>query len=413
MSKTMRDLQWSFISIAVSSLFHLLLRIVLGRELGAAGLGLYTLVFTIYTFGMQFAAFGIGAALTKYIAEHNENLGKVKELVSSGLTGSFISGSIMGFVLYLLSNVISNDIFHNPEMVYMLKITAFSFPFIALQKTVLGTLNGMRRMNYFAFINIVQNILVLFISFALVIFFKLDVFGAVLGFVAPTILTGLLSLIFIKDLFKIPCRLFNSDLRELSWFGFYVVLANSIGVVNTQIDSFLVGFFMNEVEVGYYAVAIIFMNGMMLIPSSIQLVTTPKIASYYGKKDYKSIRYFIKGIVLKVFLITIFISIILVVFGKFLISIIFTAEFLPAYKPMLILLIVNLAYAPIVSINGWFSSTGRIKLIFKFVAFSSALNILLNILLIPKFGIIGAATATAISLLTMLIIEAIIISKNI
>jgi O-antigen/teichoic acid export membrane protein len=43
-SKTMRDVQWSFIRLAISSAVHFLLRVVLGRELGASGLGLYTLV---------------------------------------------------------------------------------------------------------------------------------------------------------------------------------------------------------------------------------------------------------------------------------------------------------------------------------------------------------------------------------
>ena len=80
LTKAMQDVQWAFISLAISSLVHFLLRVVLGRELGASGLGLYTLVFTIYMFGMQFAAFGIGAALTKYVAEHNENGKKNKRI---------------------------------------------------------------------------------------------------------------------------------------------------------------------------------------------------------------------------------------------------------------------------------------------------------------------------------------------
>jgi O-antigen/teichoic acid export membrane protein len=138
LSKTMRDIQWSFISLAISSFVHFLLRVVLGRELGASGLGLYTLVFTIYMFGMQFAAFGIGAALTKYVAEHNENLNKIEEFVSSGVIGSFISGLTFGIILYLSSNAIAINFFHCSEMVYLLKITSFCFPFIALQKTALG-----------------------------------------------------------------------------------------------------------------------------------------------------------------------------------------------------------------------------------------------------------------------------------
>ena len=75
-SKTIRDVQWAFISLAISSLVYFLLRVVLGKELGASGLGLYTLVLTVYLFGMQFAIFGMGAAVRKYVAEYNGNIKK-------------------------------------------------------------------------------------------------------------------------------------------------------------------------------------------------------------------------------------------------------------------------------------------------------------------------------------------------
>ena len=134
----MRDVQWSFISLATASLSHLLLRIVLGKELGPSGLGLYTLVFTIYIFGMHFAAFGIGVALTKYLAEFDDNLLRIKGFVSCGHFGSIISGSMMGVLMYLLSGIIAIQFFHSPGMVDLLKITAFCFPFIAMQKAVIG-----------------------------------------------------------------------------------------------------------------------------------------------------------------------------------------------------------------------------------------------------------------------------------
>lgn len=404
LTKTMQDVQWAFISLAISSLVHFLLRVVLGRELGASGLGLYTLVFTIYMFGMQFAAFGIGAALTKYVAEHNENAKKIREFVSSGLIGSFSSGLIMGVLLYLVSNVIAINIFHSPEMAHLLKMTAVCFPFIALQKTALGTLNGLRKMNYFALVNIIQNVSVFALSIILVILFKMNVTGAVLGFVAPTIFVSLFSLYFIKDFFEVPSKLFDTVSRELSWFGFYVVLTNSVGLILVQIDSLLIGYFMDETEVGYYAVAVVLVQGITLLPSAIQRVTTPAIAAYHGKGEYESIRKLIKNTMLKTFLVTVFLSVLLAVFGKFLIGFLFTEEFLPAYIPLLILLIGYTIYALTISVGGALSSIGKVNIAFRISALCALINIALNITLIPKFGIIGAAGATSISLLITVIV---------
>ncbi len=399
LSKTMKDIQWSFISLATASIAHLLLRIVLGRELGPSGLGLYTLVFTIYMFGMQFAAFGIGAALTKYIAQYHDDQTKIREFVTAGIAGSLVSGTVMGILLYLFSDTISIQFFHIPEMTDLLKITAFCFPFIAMQKAVIGTLNGLRLMKLFAVVNIVQNMSVLVITVVLVLWLNMDVRGAVIGFVLSTLLVGLLSLAFVRDYFTTSPKLVHTVLKEISWFGFYVVLANSIGMVIIQIDSLLIGYFMNETEVGYYAVAIVFTHGITLLPQAVQRVTTPSIATYYGKRDFKSIRSLIRGTMIKMLLVTIAIAIILAFFGKTLIGIIFTEEYIPAYAPLLILLIGYSIYASFISVGTCLSSIGKVQIVFRISALCAILNTLLNIGLIPQFGLVGAASATSISLI--------------
>jgi len=199
--------------------------------------------------------------------------------------------------------------------------------------------------------------------------------------------------------------LFNSILKELSWFGFYVVLANSISIINTQVGIVLIGYFMNEVEVGYYAVSAILIQGIILIPSAMQYVTSPAIATYHGKREHENIIKLMKNVMIKTFSITIFFSVLLAIFGKFMINIFFTDEFLPAYLPLLILLIGYSIYAPIVSIGGALASIGKVKIVFRISALSAFINILLNIILIPKFGIVGAAIATSTSLIITVILN--------
>ncbi|HWR24771.1 MAG TPA: flippase, partial [Methanosarcina sp.] len=396
--KTMRDVQWSFISLAVSSIAHLLLRITLGKELGPSGLGLYTLIFTIYMFGIQFAAFGIETALTKYIAEYKEDSLKINKYISSGLFASFFSGLIFGFSIYILSTTISINLFHNSNMIPLLQITAICFPFIAIQKAVQGVLNGFRSMKYFAYLNVCQNTLIVVSSVFLVLSLKMGVEGAIVGLVIPTIVMGILSLYYVKGNFVFHLGLLKGVFKDLSSFGFYVVLANSLGVINTQIDSLMIGYFMSETDVGYYAIAAIFMQGVILIPSAVQRITTPAIATYYGKKDYYSIEKTIKSTMLKTFELTLLISFCIAIFGKFIIIFLFK-DFLPAYTPMLILLTGYTVYSVLISVGGALSSVGAVKITFKISLICTFINALLNVLLIPQYGLIGASIATSISLI--------------
>lgn len=399
LNKTMKDIQWSFISLVTASFSHLILRIVLSRDLGPSGLGLYTLVFTIYMFGMQFAAFGIGAAMTKYIAQYYDEKAKIRDFITAGIIGSLISGFLMGLLLYLLSNIIAIHFFHNSDMTYLLKITAFCFPFIAMQKVVIGTLNGMRKMKWYAIINIVQNISVVIISIILAIWLNMGLIGAVTGFVVPTIIIGLLSLSFIRNYLNLHSIKLHSTLKEIAGFGFYVVLASSIGLINTQTDSLLIGHLLDETKVGYYAVAVILMQAITLLPQAVQRVITPSIATYYGKKDFDNIRKLIKKTVLKSLIFTAFISVFLALSGKILIKLVFTEEFLPAYTPMLVLLIGYSIYAAFIPIGGCLGSIGKVKILYRITIIGAISNIFLNMILIPQFGLIGAASATSTSLI--------------
>ena len=202
-----------------------------------------------------------------------------------------------------------------------------------------------------------------------------------------------------------------STIKEISWFGFYVVLANSIGMTNTQIDSLMIGHFMTEADVGYYAVAIIFMQGVILLPQAIQSVTTPLIAIHYRKREFEKIQQLIKNTMLKTFVIIVCISVILAVFGKFLIGLIFTEEFLPAYTPMVILLIGYSICAPIGSVGNTLTCVGKVNVVFKVTALAALINTVLNLMLIPKYGIVGAAVATSISQISTLVIHLSFIKK--
>lgn len=413
LSKAMKDVQWALISIVTASLAHFILRIVLGRELGPEGLGVYTLAFVIYLFGMQFAAFGIGAALTKYVAEFIEDQDTIRKYVSSGMSSSIITGTLMGIVLFFLAPYIAVSFFHVPELETLLKLTALCYPFIAIQKAVLGTLNGFRRMHLYALLNIVQNVAVVAISVIFVLLFGLGVFGAVMGFVLPTILVSLVCPFLIRDslsldqssLWHIPA------LWQTTVFGFYVVLAHSIGFLNTNIDSIMIGYYLNPTEVGVYTVAVLLAQTLTLIPSAVQRVTAPMIATLYGKGDIRAIREIISSTMKKTFLVSAAIALIIVIFGQYFISLFFSAEFLPAYVPLLVLLVGHTIFAPFMAIGSTLASIGKVNIPFKIHSICGVLNVVLNILLIPLFGIMGAAVSTTITHIANFVIEIAVIKK--
>jgi O-antigen/teichoic acid export membrane protein len=408
----MLDIQWAFISIFTASFAHFILRIVLGRELGPEGLGVYTLSFTIYLFGMQFAAFGIGSALTKYVAEFIDDHATIRKYVSSGMTSSIVTGSLMGIVLFLFAPYIAISFFRVPELEGLIQLTAICYPFIAIQKAVLGTLNGYRRMHLYALLMIVQNILVVGISLALVSVFLLGVLGAVIGFVASTILIGILCPLLIREDIGLDACLWDIPaLRATTVFGFYAVLATSIGFLNTQINSILIGYYLNPTEVGIFAVSILLAQTLTLIPSAIQTVTNPVMANLYGKGDFEGVRRVFYSTLKKSFFLSTGTAVFLAVCSPYIISLAFGEKFQASYLPLLILLIGSTISATFTAVGASLGSINKVHIIFQINAVCVVLNIMLNILLIPSFGIIGAAIATSIMAIVSFCITMVIIQN--
>lgn len=412
MSKAVLDVQWAFISILTSSIAHFLLRIFLGKELGPEGLGVYTLAFTIYLFGTQFAGFGIGSALTKYVAEFIEDHTTIRNYVSSGMISSIIIGTLMCFLLFLISPFIAVSFFKIPDLEGLIKLTALCYPFIAIQKAVLGTLNGFRRMHLFAVVNIAQNVSIVILSIILVMLFGMGVLGAVIGYVIPTFIISIISPILIRDsLGSYHFTWHNAILRSTTIFGFYIVLGNSISFLNTQFSSILIGFYLNPIEVGVYTVAMLFAQIITLLPSAVQSVTAPATSSLYGKGNITQVKNFLFSTMKKIFIISILTAVLIAIFGQYLIVLLFSYEFLSAYVPLLLLLIGYTIFAPFMAIGATLSSIGKVHIPFRIHAICCILSIILNILLIPQFGIIGAAIATSITLIVSFGINVLIINR--
>lgn len=394
----MIDVQWAFISIFTSSLVNFILRIVLGRELGPEGLGVYTLAFTIYLFGVQFAAFGIGSAQTFYIAESIDNHPTIRKYVSSGMTSSIITGILMGVGFFYLAPYIAISFFKNPELVGLIQLISLTFPFIAIQKSVLGTLNGFRTMHLYALINILQNISTVSLSVILVLVFRMGVQGAVVGLVAPTIIIGILSPLLIREHLGLDHSLWDIPaIRATTVFGFYAVLANSVSYLNNQINSVFIGYYLNPTEVGIFAVAVLLSQTLTLIPNAIQTVTNPVMATLNAKEDLEGVRRIFYSTLRKSFFIAAGSAVLLAVFSPFIISLLFGEKFLTSYISLLLLLPGSVILASYMAVGTTLASIGKVHIIFRIGIISVVINIIMNILLIPSVGIEGAAIATSMT----------------
>ncbi|MBQ6812877.1 MAG: polysaccharide biosynthesis protein [Agathobacter sp.] len=106
----------------ISRILGFFYRIFLSRTIGASGLGLYQLIFPVFTLCLAISASGIQTAISRFVASSQE---KKKYLYSGLILSAFLSGTF-AFCIYIAAPWIANDILKEPRTSELLRVMVFS-----------------------------------------------------------------------------------------------------------------------------------------------------------------------------------------------------------------------------------------------------------------------------------------------
>jgi stage V sporulation protein B len=392
------DFGFIFISSIVNLLFGFVIMVVLGRHLGAGDLGLFRMAGTIYGIATLFSFIGIPSAIIKFVAESIGDRKKLNLIISAGMITSIILGVVSSLLFYFLSGIFES-IFNMPGLSDLLKIYSPIFPFAIMNAVLLGILNGLREMKKFAISLIIQSILLLVISVPL-IYWGFGAGGAVIGVVLSSVGMWLNLMWISRVYFKFTFDEYVQITKKMLQFGVKVFAAGSINLINNQIDILLIGFYLTSTDLGYYSVAIGLSSFFWMIPLAVQKNTYPATSLYWHQKDHFALNNMLNKSMKYCTVILVLIGLGLGFFSQEIIILLYHKEnFISAVLPLQILLIGTVirgsTYQPI---GGSLTGIGRPGIDMKTIAIITIINITLDIILLPRIGIIGAAIATSVSL---------------
>ncbi len=159
-----------------------------------------------------------------------------------------------------------------------------------------------------------------------------------------------------------------------------------------RIDIFLLLLFLSPTEVGIYSVSVAMAQILWYVTNSVNNVLFPRISSQTDN-DISFFNHVLKYVLFA----NISIAILLVISGYPLVLILYGNDFLGAYPVFLVLLPGLIADVMSRTIISWIKGIGQPLLLSYVSAITLIANIGLNCLLIPKFGIMGAAVSSTLS----------------
>ena len=178
----------------------------------------------------------------------------------------------------------------------------------------------------------------------------------------------------------------------------FTVIAG-IQMINSQLDVLMIGLMLNHSDVGVYQVAAQIVTLISFPLIIVNYVVTQRFAVQFSLKESAKIQKIIYDTARIVVVISTPMAILFIMFGDLFIRLVFGVIYNGSYIPLVILVCGQLVNALMGSVAILLNMAGHETYVAKGFAMSVVLNIILNLFLVPVWGVAGAATATAATII--------------
>lgn len=384
-----RSASWLFAFQVSAKVLSFPIGIILAHTLGPAGKGSLSIVQLVATTAVTLFNFGLGSALT-YYAARREARGRdavrlavtVAALVVLALLGVYLfAGQWFAEVMLHTSNttlVLLGVITAGPALVGGL-----------IQPYVIGS-GSVRNASLVSLASLGFQLLA-YVGFA--VFHALTLPAAVVIWVTATFTEAAVLCYLAWPVGALHVEFGVSPLVRRAWrYGLLVWVSGTLGFTALRADMYLLDFFKGPAAVGVYSVAVTFAELVWFISNSISGVMMPKVASQ--REDVLDPMLRLSRVLWPVALFSgIAVSLIAVpvipfVFGK---------QFAGAVVPLFLLVPGTVAMAAGSMSSVYLLGTGQPVWATLSTGLNMIVNILCNLVLIPRLGIPGASLSSAIS----------------
>ena len=403
-SKIAKESSITFVGMVYGNINRYVYTAILARWVGIEFLGIYSLANAIMIIFEMISKMGLETGVMRFVSRLDIETQKkeIQLVIQSALKMSMIFSIISSILLILFSSLLV-QVFNGG---YLFKITLIVFactiPFNVTTLISAFSTQGFKLLKYKVIITQLLNPSVLLITMLL----AFNLMSKEMAIILPIPLTGIvgcfimffmLKKLVVMNIQSIIKSKFNNDLLK---YSIPLMLVSILQVLMHWMDILMLGYFTDTTTVGLYHPAARTAGLLQALLLSFLSIYAPTISELDSKKKYKKMERIYKLVTRLLLTFSIPISIILILFPTK-VLLIFGPEYM-AGSTVLILLTFGAFFQTIFGPAGpLLSMSGYTNIVFINSLIAFVLNFILNIILIPRFGLVGAALSTLISMLLL------------
>ena len=407
----------AFILKIAGMLFSYASMLFITRFYGAEEWGLYSLGFTVLSIAVVIPVFGFDNALIRLIAEINQK-SKNTSIVSVLLKASLVT-VILSLVVILSIDYFSDFITHSilkqkgfEPFLLLVRIAVLPMALLILMSVVFQSYK--RIIQFMLFKSVLLSCL-FFVFLCAFYVFEIDVrvFEIYIYAIISSFIIAFITIVyFIRSKNMVRNTEDTSfSLKDIIYLSFPMMLSSSFALLMGWTDILMLSYFKTPKDIGIYSSALKLAAITLIVLASVNSISSPKFAEFFSKKDFKGLKDVVQKSTKLMFFTSAPVLLIFILFPKTILGI-FGSEFVSGYIVLILLCIARFVNSISGSVGHLMQMTNNQNTYQFVIIIAFFINLILNILLIPEFGINGAALSSSIAMIFWNVTLVIIIKKR-
>lgn len=390
-----------FLGIIFESALIMLYNILGAKLFGVESYGDFILIFTYVTLIINFTKFGFDHSVIAFItkASIDKNETEKHNLIVFSLFFSFAISGLVSLFLYQYTDYICTNFLNNPALS---ELFVFQIPLIFLLTFIQISLSIFRSLNQIKIFVIIKYYLIPSLEiFAIIILFKwgIDSLSLVVSkyfslFLAFALILFLFKKIQLSNVFKIQNI---KKYKQYIVFSFPLVLSGLITLILARIDILMIGYYLDESKVGIYNIVVQISKVSLIILSTVNTIFAPIFSRLFNSQKYDHLRKTYRITTRWITFFTLIYVCEIVIFRKEIMALL-GDDFKHGTTILILLTVGYFIDTSVGSVANMNTMTGRPKYNLYSNLFVIIINVIFNIILIPRYGINGAAFATMLAI---------------
>ncbi len=376
--------------------------IAAARILGPDSFGLYAIGWTVLRTLSVITPLGLDKGVIYFgIPYWRKDNAALKRIINRTQVLSLVSGLVFGATLFLSASALAQGIFQKPSLSYIFRWYALAFPLVAILEVTSAATRITQGMKYSAILEDIGQPAVGLAFLILLYLFGLRLEGVLASDVLSFALPAIFAVVVVWRLFPVSRGAAAGPVktnRELLSFSIPASLAGLFTPFLIWVDRLIVGHFRTPAETGIYQAVSQMSTIFAIILSAFAAIFMPIIADLYRKKEFDRLEELFRVSTKWGLYLSLPVFVMLLVFPRELLAYVFDSRYIAGWMPLIILSMGQLVNVGTGAIGPVLVMTGHQKRWSILTGIALAVNICLNWFLVPRYGLIGAAASTAVSL---------------